>query len=116
MLVITPPVSNMGVLEGKNDICWTFEYFPNDQERCVFFEDGNTPNTLRQSRALTEIAQDGRLYIVMCANELLASSNIRTDINSPKKAIKKMFEKQLSILCPGTWNRLLCDKNLKNKK
>lgn len=114
LLVITPPVSNMGVLEKKSDICWTFEHFPNDNERCVFFEDGNTPNTLRQSQVLTEIAQDGRLYIVMCANELLASSNIVSDINSPQKAIKKMFEKQLSLLCPGTWNRLLCDENLKN--
>lgn len=114
LLVILPPVSNMGVLESRADISWLFDYISNERERCVFFEEGNSPNTLRQSQALTEIAKDGRLYIVMCAGDLLANPGMQTDINSPKKAVRKMFEKQLSILCPGTWSRLLCDPRKKD--
>lgn len=109
LLILTSPVSNMGVLEEKIDLTWVSKYISNDNERCVFFEEGNTPNILRRSQVLSKIAQEGRLYIVMCAGELLSNSTIGTDINSPQKAVKKMFDKQLSMLCPGTWKRLLCD-------
>ena len=114
LLVLLPPVSNIGVLEKTNEISWVFNYISNDHERCVFFEEGNSPNTLRQSIVLREIARGGLLYIVMCAGDLVIAPNIKTDINSPKKAGKKMFRKQLSMLCPGTWNRFLCDPEKKD--
>lgn len=109
LLVLVPPVSNIGVLEKKEEVSWVFEHISNEHERCVFFENRNTPNTLRKSLALNEMARSGLLYIIMCANDLSSKSVIKTDINSPKKAGRKMFEKQLSTLCPGTWNRYLCD-------
>ncbi len=107
LLVITPPVANIGVLEKATDVCWAIKHIGFDNERCVFFEEGNTPNTLRQSKALTEIACGGRLYIVMCAWELISDGGIETDINDPHKAAEKMIKKQRASLCPSAWRQIL---------
>jgi hypothetical protein len=107
LLILTVPVPNMGVLEGATDICWAMKYISNDNERCVFFEEGNSPNTLRHSQALSEISKGGKLYIVMCAWGLIADGGMATDVNKPRTAARKMFKKQADTLCPNAWRRIL---------